>query len=298
MTNADKVYTETCKKIMNDGIIDELDITSHGVHWEDGTPAKTKRIVHVVNRYKIGEGDEFPILTIRHVPLKNAIKEILWIWQKNSNNVDDLGLHIWDSWIDENHTIGKAYGYQLGKMRIYNIKNTSTVMNQVEKMFYDIKNQPISRRIVCTMWEPSELHEMRLEPCAHTLQLTVVGNTLNGMLIQRSQDMIAAGNWNPCQYSFLIMLIAKCCGLQAGELMHCIADCHIYDRHLPIAEKMLEQTGKNPAIIGKDVLFTESFEEKVKNMEPYEAFLSFDLETDLAYQYEYEDFPYSFSVAI
>lgn len=299
MTQADRMYTKTCEKILDKGVIDDLELTSHGVHWEDGTPAKTKRIVHVVNRYDLADGSEFPILTIRKIPFKNAAKEVLWIWQKNSNNIDDLGLHIWDAWADEKHTIGKAYGYQLGKQNTYNINGIPLKMNQVEKMFYDIKHLPTSRRIICTMWVPSDLHQMTMEPCAHTLQFTIVGNTLNGMLIQRSQDMIAAGNWNPAQYSFLLMLIAKCNGLQVGELMHCIADCHIYDRHLDIAKKMLDQKGTHPVIIGRDVHFTESFEEKLQRFTPYDAFMEFNLDTDIVFEnYEYEEFPYSFEVAV
>ena len=204
-------------------------------HWEDGTPAHTVKKFGIVNRYDLQS--EFPILTLRRTYFKTCIDELLWIWQQKSNNIHDLRGHIWDSWADENGSIGKAYGYQLSVKHHY----PEGDMDQVDRVLYDLKHNPASRRIMTNIYNFQDLHEMALYPCAYSMTFNVSGNTLNAILNQRSQDMLAANNWNVVQYAVLVHMMAQVSGLQAGELVHVIADAHIYDRHVPIIEKMLEK---------------------------------------------------------
>ncbi len=234
MSYADKVFKENCNEIIKNGVWD----TNCNVrpHWADGTPAHTVKKFAIVNRYDLQK--EFPILTIRKTFLKSAIDEILWIWQKKSNNVHDLNSHIWDSWADESGSIGKAYGYQLAIKHKYN----EGEFDQVDRVIFDLKNNPNSRRIMTNIYNFADLNEMHLYPCAYSMTFNVSGDKLNGILNQRSNDMIVANNWNVCQYSVLLMMLAQVCGFKAGELVHVIADAHIYDRHIPIYEQML----KNP----------------------------------------------------
>lgn len=231
MSRADEIFVANCKDILEHGIWD----TDREVRprWEDGSPAHTIKKFCLVNRYDLRE--EFPILTIRRTFLKSAIDEILWIWQKKSNNIHDLSSHIWDSWADKTGSIGKAYGYQLGQKYTF----AEGEFDQVDKVIYDLKNNPASRRIIAHMYNVADLKDMHLYPCAYSMTFNVSGNTLNGILNQRSQDMLAASNWNVVQYSVLLMMFAQACGLQAGELVHVVADAHIYDRHIPIVEKIL-----------------------------------------------------------
>ena len=210
--------------------------------WEDGTSAYTIKRFGVVNRYDLRK--EFPALTLRKTALKSAMDEILWIWQKKSNNIHDLHSHIWDSWADENGSIGKAYGYQLGVKHQYK----EGMMDQVDRVLYDLKNNPYSRRIMTNIYVHEDLHEMNLYPCAYSMTFNVTKEpgkdklTLNAILNQRSQDILAANNWNVCQYSLLLMMIAQCCDMEAGELVHVIADCHIYDRHVPVIKELISRT--------------------------------------------------------
>ena len=209
--------------------------------WEDGTSAYTIKRFGVVNRYDLRK--EFPALTLRKTALKSAMDEILWIWQKKSNNIHDLHSHIWDSWADENGSIGKAYGYQLGVKHQYK----EGMMDQVDRVLYDLKNNPYSRRIMTNIYVHEDLHEMNLYPCAYSMTFNVTKEpgkdklTLNAILNQRSQDILAANNWNVCQYSLLLMMIAQCCDMEAGELVHVIADCHIYDRHVPVIKELISR---------------------------------------------------------
>lgn len=232
MSYADVLYKETCKKILTEGVWD----TDQKVrpHWDDGTPAHTVKCFGIVNRYDLRK--EFPIMTLRRTYYKSCIDELLWIWQKKSNNVHDLKSHIWDSWSDENGSIGKAYGYQLGVKHVY----PEGEFDQVDRVLFDLKHNPASRRILTNMYNFSDLHEMGLYPCAYSMTFNVSGNTLNAILNQRSQDMLTANNWNVVQYAVLVHMLAQVSGLEAGELVHVIADCHIYDRHVPLVEKMLE----------------------------------------------------------
>lgn len=231
MSRADKIFIENCKDILKNGVWDkDYDVRPK---WEDGTPAYTIKKFGIVNRYNLKE--EFPILTLRRTYLKSAIDELLWIWQKKSNNIKDLSSHIWDQWADENGSIGKAYGYQLGVKHKYR----EGEFDQVDRVLFDLKNNPQSRRIMTNIYNHSDLMEMGLYPCAYSMTFNVSGNTLNGILNQRSQDMLAANNWNVCQYSILLMMFAQACGLQAGELVHVIADAHIYDRHVPVIEEII-----------------------------------------------------------
>ena len=233
MSYADQVYLATCRDILENGVWD----TDQEVrpHWEDGTPAHTIKKFGVVNRYDLRR--EFPIMTLRRTYWKSCIGELLWIWQKKSNRIDELGSHIWDAWADENGTIGKAYGYQLGVKHIY----PEGEFDQVDRVLYDLKHNPASRRILTNIYNFQDLHEMGLYPCAYSMTFNVSGNTLNAILNQRSQDMLTANNWNVVQYAALVHMMAQVSGLVPGELVHVIADCHIYDRHVPLVEKMLER---------------------------------------------------------
>ncbi len=233
MSYADLVYRDTCRKILTEGVWD----TDREVrpHWPDGTPAHTVKCFGIVNRYDLKK--EFPIMTLRRTYYRACIDELLWIWQKKSNNVHELGSHIWDSWADENGSIGKAYGYQLGVKHRY----PEGEFDQVDRVLYDLKHNPASRRILTNLYNFSDLHEMALYPCAYSMTFNVSGNTLNAILNQRSQDMLTANNWNVVQYAVLVHMLAQVSGLEAGELVHVIADCHIYDRHVPLVQKLLER---------------------------------------------------------
>jgi len=233
MSKADIIFREMCKDILENGFSSEGQKVR--ARWEDGTPAHTIKKFGVVNRYDLSE--EFPILTLRYTNLRAAIDELLWIWQKKSNNIKDLNSHIWDSWADESGSIGKAYGYQ---MRIKH-KYPEGEFDQVDRVLYDLKHNPYSRRIITNMYVHSDLHEMNLYPCAYSVTFNVTGKKLNGILHQRSNDVLVANNWNVCQYAILVHMLAQVSGLEAGELVHVIADAHIYDRHIPMVEEMLKR---------------------------------------------------------
>ena len=233
MSYADQVFRANCLDILQNGVRDD-DLTVRP-HWEDGTPAHTIKKFGLVNRYDLQK--EFPILTLRRTYLKSAVDELLWIWQKKSNNVHDLSSHIWDAWADETGCIGKAYGYQLGVKHQYK----EGMFDQVDRVLYDLKHNPASRRILTSLYNFEDLHDMNLYPCAYSMTFNVSNGTLNAILNQRSQDMLAANNWNVCQYAVLVHMFAQVSGLKAGELVHVIADAHIYDRHIPIIEKMLSE---------------------------------------------------------
>ncbi|WP_313342603.1 thymidylate synthase [Sedimentibacter sp.] len=242
MSTADKLFINMCKDILANGVWD----TDYDVRpkWEDGTPAHTIKKFGIVNRYDLQEG--FPILTLRKTNFNAAVDELLWIWQKKSNNVNDLNSRIWDSWADESGSIGKAYGYQLSIKHKYR----EGEFDQVDRVIYDLKNNPASRRIMTNIYNFQDLHEMHLYPCAYSMTFNVSGNKLNAILNQRSQDVLAANNWNVVQYSILVHMMAQISGLTAGELVHVIADAHIYDRHVPIIEELIEQKEhKAPTLI-------------------------------------------------
>ena len=234
MSLADKILIDNLRDIMKNGFSDEnLDVRPR---WEDGTPAHTIKKFGLVNRYDLTQ--EFPIITLRKTNLTAAVDELLWIWQKKSNNVNDLNSHIWDSWADENGSIGKAYGYQLGVKHQYK----EGEFDQVDRILFDLKNAPQSRRIMSNIYNHADLNEMNLYPCAYSMTFNVSGDTLNAILNQRSQDMLTANNWNVCQYAVLVKMMAQVSGLKAGELVHVIADAHIYDRHIPLVEEMISNT--------------------------------------------------------
>jgi thymidylate synthase len=231
MSLADEIFIQNCGDILANGFSDR-GFPVRTV-WEDGEAAHTVKKFGIVNRYDLSA--EFPVITLRKTFFRAAVDELLWIWQKKSNRLSELGSKIWDSWADENGTIGKAYGYQLGIK--YDFKEGR--FDQVDKILFDLKNNPLSRRIIASMYNFSDLNEMNLYPCAYSLTLNVNGGRLNAILNQRSQDMLVANNWNVCQYAVLIHMFAQVSGLQVGELVHVIADAHIYDRHVPIIEEML-----------------------------------------------------------
>jgi len=233
MSKADKLFVNMCEKILTDGFSTEGETVR--AHWEDGSPAYTIKTFGVVNRYDLSE--EFPALTLRPTAIKSAMDEILWIWQRKSNNIHDLKPHIWDEWADEDGSIGKAYGYQMAKKYQF----AQGEMDQVDNVLWQLKNQPQSRRIMTNIYNFADLSEMNLEPCAYSMTFNVTGSRLNAILNQRSQDILAANNWNVVQYSILLMMFAQVCGLEAGELVHVISDAHIYNRHVPVIEELIRR---------------------------------------------------------
>ena len=239
MSYADKVFVAMCQDILENGTSTEGELVRP--HWEDGTSAYTIKKFGVVNRYDLSK--EFPAITLRKTYIKSATDELLWIWQKKSNNIHDLKSHVWDEWADEDGSIAKAYGYQLGVKHQYK----EGMMDQVDRVIYDLKHTPFSRRILTNIYVHQDLHEMNLYPCAYSMTFNVTQKkgddrlTLNGILNQRSQDVLAANNWNVCQYAVLMHMLAQVCDMRVGELVHVIADAHIYDRHVPIVKELIER---------------------------------------------------------
>ncbi len=231
MSYADELFIKNCKDILSSGVWDsDLPVRPR---WEDGESAHTVKKFGIVNRYDLQA--EFPIQTIRKMAFKSSVDELLWIWQKKSGNVNDFGGHIWDAWADENGSIGKAYGYQLGVKHKY----AEGEFDQVDRVLFDLKHNPASRRIMTNLYNHQDLCEMALYPCAYSMTFNVSGKTLNAILNQRSQDMLTANGWNVMQYAALVHMFAQVSGLVAGELIHVIADAHIYDRHVPIVEEII-----------------------------------------------------------
>ena len=265
MSKADEIFITNCKNILENGYSSENEKVRP--HWEDGTPAYTIKNFGVVNRYNLSE--EFPLLTLRYTNWKAAIDEVLWIWQKKSNNVNDLNSHIWDAWADENGSIGKAYGYQLSIKNQYK----EGMFDQVDRVLYDLKQNPYSRRIMTNIYNFNDLNEMNLYPCAYSMTFNVTGKKLNAILNQRSQDTLTANNWNVVHYSALLMMFAQVSGLEAGELVHVISDMHIYDRHIAMVKQLLK---REPKKAPKVTLNTE-----VKN------FYDFKVEDFTVENYEY-----------
>ena len=239
MSYADKVFINMCRDIIENGTSREGEKVRPV--WEDGASAYTIKKFGVVNRYDLSK--EFPALTLRRTAIKSCVDELLWIWQKKSNNVHELKSHIWDSWADESGSIGKAYGYQMGVKHQYK----EGMMDQTDRVIYDLKNNPYSRRIMTNIYVHQDLHEMNLYPCAYSMTFNVTKEkdsdvlTLNGILNQRSQDVLTANNWNVCQYAVLIYMLAQVCGMKPGEFVHVIADAHIYDRHVPMIEELISR---------------------------------------------------------
>lgn len=245
MSYADRVFVDMCEEIINRGT------GSQGMEvrprWEDGTPAHTIKRFGVVNRYDLSR--EFPAITLRRTAIKSCVNEMLWIWQKKSNNIRDLKSSVWDEWADEEGSIGKAYGYQIGKKYLHHTDaNGSPVyMDQIDAVLYDLRHNPFSRRIMVNMYNFDDLHEMHLYPCAYSMTFNVTKNpksgrmVLNAILNQRSQDVLAANNWNVCQYAVLLHMLAQVCHMEVGELVHVIADAHIYDRHIPLVQELISR---------------------------------------------------------
>lgn len=239
MSLADKIFIDMCQDILDNGVSTEGEKVRP--HWEDGTSAYTIKKFGVVNRYDLSK--EFPAITLRKTAIKSCTDEMLWIWQLKSNNVNDLHSHVWDEWADETGSIGKAYGYQMGVKHKYK----EGMFDQVDRVIYDLKNNPFSRRIMTNIYVHQDLSEMHLYPCAYSMTFNVTqkkGNdklTLNAILNQRSQDILAANNWNVCQYAVLMHMLAQVCDMRVGELVHVIADAHIYDRHIPIIKELIQR---------------------------------------------------------
>ena len=276
MSYADQIFIENCKDILENGTWDtDLPVRPH---WADGTPAHTIKKFGMVNRYDLSR--EFPMMTLRRTAWKSAADEIFWIWQKKSNNIHDLNSHIWDSWADENGSIGKAYGYQLGVKHQYK----EGMFDQVDRILYDLKNNPGSRRILSNIYNHQDLHEMGLYPCAYSMTFNVAGGRLNAILNQRSQDMLTANNWNVCQYALLTLMFAQVSGLKPGEFVHVVADAHIYDRHVPAVKEMLT---KEPLSAPRVELNPE-----IKD------FYQFTVDDIRVTDYQYHEFNYKIPVAI
>lgn len=261
MSYADKLFVEMCKDIINNG----TDTQGEKVrpHWEDGTPAYTIKKFGVVNSYDLRK--EFPAMTLRKTALKSCMDEILWIYQKKSNNVNELNSHVWDEWADENGSIGKAYGFQVAKRYVHHVADprdltpeiyrnypsmmingkNEMLMDQIDSVIYDLKHNPYSRRIIMNLYNFDDLHDMHLYPCAYSMTFNVTKENdkmvLNAILNQRSQDILTANNWNVCQYAILLMMIAQVCDMEAGKLMHVIADAHIYDRHVDAVKELIQR---------------------------------------------------------
>ena len=255
MSKADEIFISNIKDILENGVWD----TDCCVRpkWSDGTSAHTVKKFGIVNRYDLRE--EFPVLTIRRTFFKSCVNELLWIWQKKSNNIKDLNSKIWNQWADENGSIGKAYGYQLGLKHKY----SEGEFDQVDRVLYDLKHNPASRRIMTNIYNFEDLHAMNLYPCAYSMTFNVSGDTLNGILNQRSNDMLTANNWNVAQYAVLLHMFAQVSGLKAGELVHVIADAHIYDRHVPIVKEIIEMPRRKAPVLKID--------ESVKNFYDFTA---------------------------
>lgn len=276
MSLADQIFISNCRDIIDNGVWD----TDREVRprWEDGAPAHTVKKFGIVNRYDLSK--EFPILTIRRTYWKSAIDELLWIWQAKSNNVRELRTRVWDAWADENGSIGKAYGYQLGVKHHY----PEGDMDQVDKVIWDLKHNPASRRIMTNIYTFADLSEMALYPCAYSMTFNVSGNALNAILNQRSQDMLAANNWNVVQYSVLTIMLAQISGLKAGELVHVIADAHIYDRHIESVEKILKNRQYPAPVFHVD--------------ESIDDFYKFSRDSFTMENYEYSEFSDKIPVAV
>ena len=232
MSYADEIFIKNCEDILSSGYSDENEQVR--TRWDDGTPANTIKKFAIVNRYDLSK--EFPIITLRRTAFKTTVKELLWIWQKKSNNINDLDAHIWNAWADESGSIGKAYGYQLGIKHKY----AEGMFDQVDRVLYDLKHNPASRRIITNLYNHADLSEMHLYPCAYSMTFNVSGKKLNALLNQRSQDMLTANNWNVCQYAVLTHMLAQVSGLEVGEFVHVIADAHIYDRHIPLVKEIIK----------------------------------------------------------
>lgn len=265
MSKADNIFITMCRDIINNGISSEgQNIRSK---WNDGTLAHTIKKFCVINRYDLSE--EFPILTLRPTNLKATIDELLWIWQKKSNNIKELNSRIWDSWTDKNGSIGKAYGYQLSIKHMYR----EGEFDQVDRVLFDLKNNPYSRRIIANMYNHNDLHEMNLYPCAYSMTFNVTGRKLNAILNQRSQDILVANNWNVCQYAILVHMFAQVSNLEIGEFVHVIADAHIYDRHVPLVEELIQRKS-HPApklIINQDIKNFYDFTVEDFELEDYQC---------------------------
>ena len=265
MSHADALFIQNCKEILSRGCWDTDQVVRP--RWEDGSPAHTVKIFGLVNRYDLQE--EFPIQTIRKMAFKNSVDELLWIWQKKSNNIHDLNSHIWDAWADETGSIGKAYGYQLGVKHHY----PEGDMDQVDRVLYDLKHNPASRRILTNLYNHHDLCDMALYPCAYSMTFNVSGNRLNAILNQRSQDMLTANGWNVMQYAVLVHMFARVSGLVPGELVHVIADAHIYDRHVPIVEELIARKPFDAPKLIVDPAVTDFYDFRVSSfvLEGYEA---------------------------
>jgi thymidylate synthase len=237
MSLADKIFKDMCNDILENGTDTKGELVRP--HWEDGTSAYTIKKFGVVNKYDLRK--EFPAITLRKTGLKSCMDEILWIYQKKSNNINDLNSHIWDQWADENGSIGTAYGYVIGEKFEYK----GEMIDQMDYVLKQLKENPYSRRIMTNMYQYHDLATGALDPCCYSVTYNVTKEEgcdkliLNMVLNQRSQDILAANAWNVCQYAILLMMVAQVNDMIAGELIHVIADAHIYDRHVDAIKELI-----------------------------------------------------------
>lgn len=265
MSLADKIFIDMCNDILENGVLSDGEVVR--AKWDDDQPAHTIKKFCIVNRYDLSK--EFPILTLRPTNLKAAIDELLWIWQKKSNNINDLNSRIWDSWADETGSIGKAYGYQIGQKHQYK----EGEFDQIDRVIYDLKHNPYSRRIITNIYNHDDLNEMNLYPCAYSMTFNVTGNKLNAILNQRSNDILVANNWNVTQYAILVHMLAQVSDLEVGEFVHVIADAHIYDRHIPLVKELINRESYDAPklIINPDVKNFYDFRVEDFTLENYQS---------------------------
>ena len=293
MSYADELFINTCKAILDEGTSTEGEKVRP--HWEDGTPAYTIKKFGIVNRYDLRK--EFPAITLRRTAIKSAFDEVLWIYQRKSNDIKDLKPHIWDEWADENGSIGKAYGYQVGNKFTTvgyhydrdNVEHNPIILDQMDTVLYTLKNTPFSRRIMISLWDVDDLNEMNLQPCCWSVNFNVTDEggdklVLNMVLNQRSADVLAANNWNVCQYALLLMMVAQVSNMIPGELIHVITDAHIYDRHVPIVKELIERPTYHAPKVTLNPKITDFYE-----------FTSNDV---IVTDYQYNDFTEKIPIAV
>ena len=236
MNKADKYYIDNLKKIMLEGSFDK----NPRPKYSDGTPAYSKFITGVFEEYNIYE-NEFPIPTLRNTAIKTGIKEIFWIYQKQTNSIEiahKMGINWWDNWDIGDGTIGERYGRTISKYQM------------MDKLLHGLITDPFSRRHIMNMYQYSDLEETKgLYPCAYET-IWSVRNSNDGLildmtLIQRSNDFITAGAINKIQYTALLMMVAKHCNFKIGKFCHLVQNLHIYDRHFDIVTELLNKKPLN-----------------------------------------------------
>ena len=235
MSKADQFFRDQMKVIRETGFNDK-DFKVRAKWEADNAPAHTVKTFGYVTRYDLSK--EFPILTLRSQGFKGAVKECLWIFQKKSTNINDLGLHIWDAWADENGDLGRTYAYSLREK----IQYPEGAFDQVDYLLYQLKNNPMDRRMMLQLFDPHNVIHTKLPPCVMTYLFDVAGGKLNMTVIQRSADALAAGaagGWDEVGEAVLQHMLAQVSGLQVGTMVHLVNNLHVYDRHMQYIDEIL-----------------------------------------------------------